>query len=530
MTGRTLHLTALIVATMLLACSAAWIAAPGRADAAFPGENGKLVFGYLYDNGGGPTGIYTVNPDGTEGTEIVRNPDQFGIDGYPEVSPNGRRIVFQRDNYAGEGPCDIFAVNMDGTGLENLTDSPAACEEGLPAWSPDGSKVVFDSGGALYAMEPDGSEKRRLTDESVPVAGGPAWSPDGTKIAFTVARDGNTDVYTMNADGSGLRRLTDDPARDSSPDWSPDGTEIAFNSDRDDPTRRAYYGAIYTMNADGSEERKIVTDTTYPYDPNQEAVFHGDYDPAWSPDGSKIAFTRSLQYVGDSWAIDVTDVHTMNADGSGLSKSYRTRRYAAGTSWQPLGARSPGSAPPETTIFSGPSDVAGTSVGFDFVSSTPGSTFECSLDGAAFAPCEGPKEYAGLPAGEHGFRVRAKGPGGEADPTPAERAWTVEAPEPTDGTAPTIDALRPAPGSSTRDRTPTIRAAVRDGEGELAASGVSLRVDGAEKAFAYDPDTDRLSRTTGRLSYGRHSVRMAAEDAAGNATARTWYFKVVRGR
>jgi hypothetical protein len=73
---------------------------------------------------------------------------------------------------------------------------------------------------------------------------------------------------------------------------------------------------------------------------------------------------------------------------------------------------------------------------------------------AAFAPCEGPKEYVGLPAGAHEFRVRAKGPSGEADPTPAGRTWAAEAPEPADGTGPTITAPRSAPGSSTRDRTP----------------------------------------------------------------------------
>ena len=104
------------------------------------------------------------------------------------------------------------------------------------------------------------------------------------------------------------------------------------------------------------------------------------------------------------------------------------------------------------------------------------------------------------------------------------------APEPSDGTAPTINALRPTPGSSTRVRTAPIRAAVRDAASELAASDIRLRVTGARKSFAYDPDTGRLSRTTSRLSYGRHSVRVVAEDGAGNATARAWSLRVVRGR
>jgi hypothetical protein len=71
---------------------------------------------------------------------------------------------------------------------------------------------------------------------------------------------------------------------------------------------------------------------------------------------------------------------------------------------------------------------------------------------------------------------------------------------------------------------------VRDGASELAVSDVKLFVDDAPKVFSYDEATDRLSRTTGRLSYGRHRVRIEAEDAAGNATARAWSFRVVRGR
>jgi hypothetical protein len=99
-----------------------------------------------------------------------------------------------------------------------------------------------------------------------------------------------------------------------------------------------------------------------------------------------------------------------------------------------------------------------------------------------------------------------------------------------DAAEPTITRPRPAPGAEILDRTPTIRAPVRDGESELAASNIKLRVDGAPASFAYDPDTDRLSRTTGRLSYGWHSVRVVAKDAAGNVASRAWSFKVVRGR
>ena len=85
-------------------------------------------------------------------------------------------------------------------------------------------------------------------------------------------------------------------------------------------------------------------------------------------------------------------------------------------------------APPETAIDAGPPDPSNSaSVSLSFSSSEAGSTFECSMDGAPFAGCVSPKAYAGLSDGPHAFRVRATDPAGNADSTPAERTWTVQA-------------------------------------------------------------------------------------------------------
>jgi dipeptidyl aminopeptidase/acylaminoacyl peptidase len=101
-----------------------------------------------------------------------------------------------------------------------------------------------------------------------------AFAGANGRFVFAGTADGNADVYVIRPDGSGRARLTTNPASDLNPAWSPDGNKIAFASDRDGTFR------IYTMNADGA---------------NQRAVSQGSWDrmPSWSPDGSKILFMRS---------------------------------------------------------------------------------------------------------------------------------------------------------------------------------------------------------------------------------------------
>jgi thermitase len=95
-------------------------------------------------------------------------------------------------------------------------------------------------------------------------------------------------------------------------------------------------------------------------------------------------------------------------------------------------------------------------------------------------------------------------------------------------TTSTISSMRPIPGSRTKDRTPLISATVRDAQTNLTKSNLQLYVDGRRiGVFSYDTSTDRLARTTGRLSYGYHRVRITATDPFGSVT-RTWGFRVVR--
>lgn len=127
------------------------------------------------------------------------------------------------------------------------------------------------------------------------------------RLAFERKENDNSDVYVMNPDGTGLTRLTDDPGWDGTPAWSPDGTQIAFASERLGPP------VIMLMNADGSDQRAL-TDPTY-----------ASLMPAWSPDGKRIAFASTQSYEiqrqGGRQQIDAGfEIWVVNADGSNLQR------------------------------------------------------------------------------------------------------------------------------------------------------------------------------------------------------------------
>ena len=152
---------------------------------------------------------------------------------------------------------------------------------------------------------------------------------------------------------------------------------------------------------------------------------------------------------------------------------------------------------PNTTITGGPmGTVASTSAAFTFTSTEPGSTFQCSLDGAPFGAC--PTTYTGLGQGPHTFQVRATDPAGNTDPTPATRTWTVDTIAPNT----TITA---GPNGPTNDTTPQLSFSSPE-----AGTTFECRVDNAAFTACTSP------HTTPALSDGPHTFEVRARDAAGN--------------
>jgi Tol biopolymer transport system component len=154
----------------------------------------------------------------------------------------------------------------------------------------------------LYSMNPDGSSPTRLTNNSVFDDNG-AWLPaDGSKVAFEETSVGDTtgdDIWSMNGDGSSPVQLTTDEFDEDNPTYSPDGTRIAFASDASatPSTAADRLGTLFedtqimVMPA-GGEAAGTPTPLLPPEQLGTDGTVTHDFDPAWSPDGTKIAFTR----------------------------------------------------------------------------------------------------------------------------------------------------------------------------------------------------------------------------------------------
>lgn len=267
-------------------------------------------------NRDGNAEIFVRRAGSEEWVNLTNDP---AVDNWPVWSPDGSKIAFQSKR--GADKLDVWVMNADGSEPRRLTNHPD--HDYLPSWSPDGKRIAFASwrteaegeerAAHLYVMNADGTGQRRLVAESTGTSGGLAWSPDGSRILFTRQVGERADLVIAASDGTGERKLTDDDAYDGSAEFSPDGRSIAFYSD--DGT-----GAdLVVMRVDGSGRRVLVADGNSWY-------------PRWSRDGAWIVFTAPAP-TSDPEDLDLSAVR---ADGSG--KPVRIlgspKREAEG-SWKP---------------------------------------------------------------------------------------------------------------------------------------------------------------------------------------------------
>lgn len=245
--------------------------------------------------------IYLVDPDGSNPRRLTTN--AWG-DGFPSLSPDGKKLVFDSNRRRTEdeplNTSDLFVMSTDGTEQTFLTRGSSA------SWSPDGKWIAYhaSASGTGAPIKPDPgaatfdsdifianlddllagtTTPRNLTQSASKIDDDPSWSPDGQRIVFTShdvtdnqLNSVTAEIYVMNTDGTGLTRLTFNTEEERGPSWSPDGSRILFSCRRGGPDFE-----LCLMNADGSGQVQLTNNTS------------GDLTATFSPDGQRILFHRT---------------------------------------------------------------------------------------------------------------------------------------------------------------------------------------------------------------------------------------------
>lgn len=315
--------------------------------------------------------------DVTEGGRARRLTDGPAADVNGKWSPDGTEIAWV------SGAADAFHVwvmSSDGSGKRQVTAEAGI--QGWPEWSPDGARIVywaFDPAAQRYALRvvgADGAEPVTVV-ESADVLDTPAWRPDGQHIAYAALHEGNWDVWVVSADGAERHRLTTSPDMESDPLWSPDGSKLSykvapsgeyslttedfmtFEAGFASPTIHAWSGPesvqmsswspsgtriAYTAEAISSASGAdrvsylaVISDLSIAGGTARAtgdtivsgALTLGDRGPVFSPDGTKVAFWGwDTSYRATLWVFDLED---------GLTRRLTSVGHDAYPRWSPDG-------------------------------------------------------------------------------------------------------------------------------------------------------------------------------------------------
>lgn len=251
--------------------------------------------------------IALVKPDGSGGITLA-------LGDSPAWSPDGTKLLFSTTvcdpdaaYYGSACAGDLIVMDPETWSAAPMRDGSSGLN---PAWSPTGDAVAFTrccvyaDRAKLYLARFDGSPIVPLLIAGVTDVGDPAWSPDGQRIAFTCwvsSPSSRINVCVIDRDGTKFTQLTNDSHFSSStPAWSPDGSRIAFT--RGAPQEPLHIAVLSV--SDGT-----VTRLT------------NGFDPAWSRDGAKLVFA------------DGGGLYTVNSDGS--QRTALTTGYRHAPAWRP---------------------------------------------------------------------------------------------------------------------------------------------------------------------------------------------------
>ena len=303
-----------VATTAVLAALGASVPAEGQT----PGPNGRIAFTQFDASSNGPV-VNTVNPGGSG---LKQLPFSGGHSEFPQWSPDGSQVSIGAGCTDGTETCAATIVDVDSGTFRQFKWPDPTLETDCGQWSPDGRQLTCvgfgltdPSRNGIYTIRSsDGGGLTRITSNPGGDDEPGDFSPEAKRMVFArVDQDGPVGLFVVKLNGSGLRQITppgflteDEPFGGN---WSPTGNKILLTTRLDADHRLA----IWVVNADGSGLHQL------PITPACGGAFSDPrsiscFQPGWSPDGTKIVFTR-ISANGTQ-----QNIYTVNADGSGLTQ------------------------------------------------------------------------------------------------------------------------------------------------------------------------------------------------------------------
>jgi Tol biopolymer transport system component len=196
-----------ILYALAVICLGGLVTGVSPALGAFPGANGKIAFHSDRDGDGGDLDIWTMSPSGNNLFSLTANSEE---DQLANWRADGRKLAFMSDRETASNPTpagfpgpdfEIFVMNADGSNPTQITFN--ALDDEDPAWSPNGKRIVFQRdfdpvrGQVDYdilTMKADGTGEKNVTNSPGVQDFQPNWSPNGRRIAFSSERDGDAEI------------------------------------------------------------------------------------------------------------------------------------------------------------------------------------------------------------------------------------------------------------------------------------------------------------------------------------------------